>query len=66
VLFRSRLADVLSSCDERALPSAVAIGKLALPRFAAGRGVAARAAAPLYVRHRVALTAAERAAGEKL
>ena len=61
-----RLAGVLSSCDERALPTAAAIGKLALPRFAAGEGVAARDAAPLYVRHRVALTAAERAAGEKL
>ena len=63
---RDRLTDVLSCCDERALPNAVAIGKLALPRFAAGRGVAARDAAPLYVRHRVALTAVERAAGEKL
>jgi tRNA threonylcarbamoyladenosine biosynthesis protein TsaB len=63
---REHLASVLDSCDERAFPTAVAIGNLALPRFAAGEGVAARDAAPLYVRHRVALTAAERAAGEKL
>jgi tRNA threonylcarbamoyladenosine biosynthesis protein TsaB len=39
------------------------VGKLALPLFAAGEGVPARDAAPLYVRHRVALTIAERAAG---
>jgi len=37
-----------------------------LPRFDTDEAVAARDAAPLYVRHRVALTAAERAAGEKL
>ena len=47
-------------------PSAVAIGALALPRFAAGEVVAPRDAAPLYVRQRVALTAAERAAGFRL
>jgi tRNA threonylcarbamoyladenosine biosynthesis protein TsaB len=63
---RERLEAVLSSCDERAVPTAIAIGNLALPRFAAGEGVDARDAAPLYVRHRVALTEAERAAGEKL
>jgi hypothetical protein len=34
-----------------------------LPRFAAGEGVPAHDAAPFYVRHRVALTIAERAAG---
>lgn len=52
--------------DECIVPSAVAVGTLALPRFAAGEAVAASAAAPLYVRHRVALTAAERAAGQTL
>jgi len=49
-----------------ARPSAQAIGELALPRLAAGEGVAAGDALPLYVRHRVALTAAEQEAGVRL
>jgi tRNA threonylcarbamoyladenosine biosynthesis protein TsaB len=49
-----------------AVPDARAIGELAEPRFAAGEGVAAADAAPLYVRHRVALTTVERAAGARL
>jgi tRNA threonylcarbamoyladenosine biosynthesis protein TsaB len=53
-------------CDERIVPSAVAVGTLALPRFAAGEAVPASGAAPLYVRHRVALTTAERDAGRTL
>jgi tRNA threonylcarbamoyladenosine biosynthesis protein TsaB len=48
------------------VPDARAIGELAQPRFAAGEGVAAADAAPLYVRHRVALTTLERAAGARL
>jgi len=52
--------------DASVLPGAVAIGRLALRRFTAGEGVAARDAAPLYVRHRVALTSAERDAGARL
>jgi tRNA threonylcarbamoyladenosine biosynthesis protein TsaB len=60
---RERLA---GECDENILPGAVAIGALALPRFAAGDGVAARDAAPLYIRHRVALTTAERDSGVRL
>jgi tRNA threonylcarbamoyladenosine biosynthesis protein TsaB len=63
---RERLEPALASCDENILPTAVAIGSLALPRFAAGEGVPAREAAPFYVRHRVALTTAERAAGMSL
>ena len=63
---RERLASALASCDPTAQPTASAIGTLAAPRFAAGEGVAARDAAPLYVRHRVALTTAERAAGVRL
>jgi tRNA threonylcarbamoyladenosine biosynthesis protein TsaB len=62
-VLRERLA---AEFDASILPGAVAIGKLALPRFAAGEGVAARDAAPLYVRHRVALTTAERDAGARL
>ncbi|HEY2817776.1 MAG TPA: tRNA (adenosine(37)-N6)-threonylcarbamoyltransferase complex dimerization subunit type 1 TsaB [Casimicrobiaceae bacterium] len=47
-------------------PTARAIGELALPRLASGEGVAASEAVPLYVRHRVALTTAERDAGARL
>ena len=60
---RERLGSVLLRCDMTIVPTASAVGTLALPGFAAGAGVAARDAAPLYVRHRVALTSAERAAG---
>jgi tRNA threonylcarbamoyladenosine biosynthesis protein TsaB len=52
--------------DPAIVPSAIAIGALALPRFAAGEGVSAAEAAPMYVRHRVALTSAERDAGRTL
>jgi tRNA threonylcarbamoyladenosine biosynthesis protein TsaB len=60
---RERLQCALRRCDSAIVPAASAIGALALPGFLAGEGVAARDAAPLYVRHRVALTTAERAAG---
>ena len=49
-----------------ARPTAQAIGELALPRLAAGDGVCAADALPLYVRHRVALTSAEQEAGVRL
>src|SRR5204863_26583 len=68
-MIRALLAEAgvaLSACDDRILPTAVAIGNLALPRLAAGQGVTARDAAPLYLRHRVALTTAERGAGIRL
>ena len=54
------------AADTEVKPSAVAILALAMPRLAAGRGVEASQALPLYVRHRVALTGAERAAGMRL
>jgi len=60
---RQRYAAVLAGCDETIVPSATAVGKLSWQRFEAGEGVAARDAAPIYVRHKVALTIAERAAG---
>ena len=63
---RERLQSALVRCDVEITPSASAIGALALPGFIAGAGVAAREVAPLYVRHRVALTTAERAAGSTL
>jgi tRNA threonylcarbamoyladenosine biosynthesis protein TsaB len=56
----------LTQVDAAVRPTAQAIGELALPRFVAGEGVAAADALPAYVRHRVALTTAEREAGVKL
>ncbi len=56
----------LAATDSAIHPEARAIAELAAPRFAAGDGVDAAAARPLYVRHRVALTTAERAAGATL
>ncbi|MEO8847731.1 MAG: tRNA (adenosine(37)-N6)-threonylcarbamoyltransferase complex dimerization subunit type 1 TsaB [Casimicrobiaceae bacterium] len=60
----TRLALVAADAGMR--PSARAVAMLALPRVAAGHAVAARDALPLYVRHRVALTCAERDAGARL
>jgi tRNA threonylcarbamoyladenosine biosynthesis protein TsaB len=56
----------LAGVDAEARPTAQAVGALALPRLAAGEGVAPADALPLYVRHRVALTVAERTAGKRL
>lgn len=56
----------LRDADASLRPGARAIGELALARFVAGEGVAAADALPLYVRHRVALTTAERDAGVRL
>jgi tRNA threonylcarbamoyladenosine biosynthesis protein TsaB len=47
-------------------PTAQSVGELAVPQLLAGKGVAAGDALPLYVRHRVALTTAERDAGVRL
>lgn len=56
----------LRAVDATLTPSACAIIELAVPRLIAGQGVDAAHALPLYVRHRVALTSAERAAGKRL
>lgn len=56
----------LADCDAAMRPDARAVLELALPRLAAGEAVDAAHALPLYVRHRVALTTAERAAGARL
>jgi len=52
--------------DPEAVPRARAVGELAAPAFAAGTALRAEDARPLYVRHKVALTTAQRAAGETL
>jgi tRNA threonylcarbamoyladenosine biosynthesis protein TsaB len=51
--------------DAAIVPEAVHVAELAMPKFAAGGGRPADEAQPLYVRHRVALTEAERAAGAR-
>lgn len=57
---------VMAGVDATLVPSARSVVELALPRLAAGKAVDAAHALPLYVRHRVALTTAERANGVKL
>ena len=56
----------LAGIDAALRPDAQAIGDLALPVLRAGGGVTAALALPIYVRNRVALTTAERAAGARL
>lgn len=56
----------LPRVDAALRPTARAVGELAVPLVKRGALVAARDAEPLYVRHRVALTAHERAAGARL
>lgn len=56
----------LAAADPALRPTGRSIVELALPRLAAGEGVAAENALPFYVRHRVALTTAERDAGSTL
>lgn len=46
-------------------PSAAAVARLAAPRLAAGEGVDAALAAPLYLRDKIALTVGERQAGAR-
>lgn len=56
----------LADCDASIIPHAEAIAECAWPQVLAGQGVPAQDALPIYVRHRVALTSAERAAGLRL
>jgi len=55
-IFRDRFASLWPEIH----PSALAVARLAAPRFAAGEGVDAALAAPVYVRDKVALTIEER------
>ncbi|MFO1313857.1 MAG: tRNA (adenosine(37)-N6)-threonylcarbamoyltransferase complex dimerization subunit type 1 TsaB [Burkholderiales bacterium] len=56
----------VGAVDASAIPRARAVAALALRRVAEGATVAASDALPFYVRHRVALTTAERDAGARL
>jgi tRNA threonylcarbamoyladenosine biosynthesis protein TsaB len=53
-------------CDAAIIPNAHSIAQCAWPRVLQRAGVSADQALPLYVRHRVALTSVERAAGQRL
>ena len=57
---RERYAANLDGVDADAAPQAGAIARLAAPLFAAGLGVDAAAASPLYLRDKVALKTSER------
>ena len=56
----------LAACDASIIPEAQSIAEWAWPQLLAGEGIPAEQAQPLYVRHRIALTSAERAAGMRL
>ncbi len=56
-----RYAANLMAVDERAVPQARAVAALAAPQFAAGKGMDAADALPLYLRDKVALKTSERA-----
>ena len=60
-VLRTRKPD-LSKILPDVYPSAVAVARLAAPKFARGEGISAAAAQPIYVRDKVALTTRERLA----
>jgi len=59
-LLRAHYAVNLAGVDEQAVPQAGAIAQLAAPLFAAGKGMDAAEALPLYLRDKVALKTSER------
>lgn len=56
----ARYAGQLAEVDAQCVPQAAAIAELAAPQFAAGLGVDAALAMPLYLRDKVALKTSER------
>ena len=56
----------LAQVEAQLVPHARAVARVAMPRVAAGETVDAGRALPVYVRHRVALTTAERDAGARM
>ncbi len=58
-----RLAGVCRRIAPEVRPSALAVARLAAPRFAAGEGMDAAQAAPHYIRDKIALTTSEQAKG---
>lgn len=59
-VLQQRWSAALLSVDDGLYPQAREIARLSVPLFAAGRGVSAEEAAPLYIRDKVALKTAER------
>jgi tRNA threonylcarbamoyladenosine biosynthesis protein TsaB len=59
-VFAARYAGRLLGSDVQAVPQAAAVAQLAARVFAAGRGMDAALAAPLYLRDKVALKTSER------
>ena len=61
-VLQARYAGQISSVDAQCVPQAGAIAELAVPLFAAGLGLDAALAMPLYLRDKVALKTSERLA----
>ena len=59
-VLQQRYGASLVTIDDAVYPHAGDIARLAAPLFAAGRGIRAEEAAPLYIRDKVALKTAER------
>jgi len=59
-VLQQRYGAALANVDDAVYPHAGDIARLAAPLFAAGRGIRAEEAAPLYIRDKVALKTAER------
>lgn len=64
-LLQERYAGQLGDLDAACVPQATAIAELAAPMFAAGLGVDAALAMPLYLRDKVALKTSERLSVER-